>query len=335
MHWFGLLSFGLGCAVGTSEIVSRYRDAPGRALMTGSAWLYIGLNAAASLIAFALVRNVDALKDVGGTGDGTGKLLVQALLAGLSAMALFRSSLFTVRVGNTDIGIGPAAFLQILLTATDRATDRARAKPRATAVRQIMGGISFALAKEALPSLCFGLMQGLTPDEQVTFGVQVKALETSTMEDGFKANALGLSLMNLVGEGVLRQAVDMLRAEITAKPKPIVQSILTLRLLQTVKLAENGPSKLVNMCLFVANKLSDKDLHDRLMHVVTTMRDLPLNPTQKALYLSATLIDQFGEETVQRVLKSMQDPEKDREAPGAADPTTGTAGQVNVVPMHS
>lgn len=303
---FGTIAFLLGAVIGTSEIVSRYRDAPGRALQTGSAWLYISLNAAASLCAFALVRNIDVLKSIGGETEGVGKALVQSLVAGLSAMALFRSSLFMVRVGNTDIGIGPAAFLQILLAATDRATDRARAKPRADAVREIMGGISFALAKEALPSLCFGLMQGVTSEEEVTFGVGVKALETSTMEDSFKANSLGLRLMNLVGEDVLRQAVNMLRADISAKPKPIVQSILTLKLLQSARFDARGRA-IVEGCLFVANKMQDEKLTLILNEALTKIAGLPMSQQQKILLLSGQLVVFFGENTVQYVLKSLQE----------------------------
>lgn len=151
--------------------------------------------------------------------DGDAAQRIEALVAGLSAMALFRTSLFTVRVGTTDIGIGPAAFLQILLAAADRATDRARARPRAAAIKKIMEGISFDRAKEALPSLCFALMQGLTPEEQKAFGFQVAALQASGMDDLPKANSLGLNLLNLVGERVLQQAVEMLRGDIRAKPK--------------------------------------------------------------------------------------------------------------------
>ncbi len=304
MGVFYLLATCLGCLVGASEIVSRYRDAPDRALRTSSAWLYIALNGVASLAAFALVRDLPALQGIGGTTDGPGKWLIQALAAGISAMALFRSSLFMVRVGNTDIGIGPAAFLQILLAATDRATDRARAKPRAAAVQKIMGGISFALAKEALPSLCFGLMQGLTPEEQVTFGVTVKALESSSMEDAFKANSLGLSLMNLVGEDVLSQAVTMLRADITAKPKPIVQSIMTLKLLQTIDFSASRQT-LLDGCLFVANKMADPDLTRRLYEEGEKIGVLRVSERQKVLILSSVLIDRFGEETVQYVLKCL------------------------------
>jgi hypothetical protein len=44
---FYILTLFLGGAVGVSELVSRYKDAPLRALLTIPAVLYIGLNALA------------------------------------------------------------------------------------------------------------------------------------------------------------------------------------------------------------------------------------------------------------------------------------------------
>jgi hypothetical protein len=301
MDRYYLIAAALGTVVGLAEIVSRYKDAPGRALWTASAWLYIGLNGLASLAAFILVKQVPALRDIGGSGpEGD---LVKALVAGVSAMALFRSSLFTVRVGNADIGIGPAAFLQILLFAADRATDRARASPRAIAVQATMKGISFDRAKEALPSLCFGLMQGLTTEEQTAFGISVKALESSKMEDTFKANSLGLSLMNLVGEEVLGVAVNKLRSDIRAKPKPIVQSVQTLSLLKKVDFAQSYRT-LVDSCRFAANLNDETDLQN-LEAEVARIAALGIADQTKVLMLSSMLVDRFGEDVVQLVLRSL------------------------------
>ncbi|MFZ3235124.1 MAG: hypothetical protein WA184_07085 [Stellaceae bacterium] len=348
MVWFYLLAAALGMAIGASEVVSRYRDAPAGALQTVSAWLYVALNASASLAAYALVRQLPELSTIGGVDDSASKQLIQAMAAGLSAMALFRSSLFTIRVANTDVAIGPAAFLQILLSAADRATDRARARPRAHAVQEIMVGISFERAKEALPSLCFGLMQGLTPEEQAAFGISVKALESSDMEDTFKANSLGLNLLNLVGEPVLREAVNMLRIDISAKPRPIVQSILTLQLLRRVDFAQSHRT-LVDGCLFVANKMGDASLPDDLASTVDRIAALRVSDQRKVLFLSAMLIGRFGEDTVQLILESLPEnappqaladakSESARPAPagavGAAPAATGEQQDDKVVPLH-
>jgi hypothetical protein len=70
--------------------------------------------------------------------------------AGVGAMALFRSSLFTVRAGDRDIGVVPGSFLQIFRDAADREVDRVRADARGTTVAKRMEGIDYRKATRAL-----------------------------------------------------------------------------------------------------------------------------------------------------------------------------------------
>jgi hypothetical protein len=129
-------------------------------------------------------------------------------------MAIFRSSLFIVRAGDQDVGVGPSGFLQVVLTAADRAVDRRRAGARAGEVSRAMDGVAFAKAAEALPSYCLALMQNASEDEKVALANQVTLLRDAHMEDRAKSLALGLALMNVVGRGVLEAAVLALRDEI-------------------------------------------------------------------------------------------------------------------------
>ena len=97
----------LGFLVGLAELVSRYRDAPQQVLYIRPAWLYLALNGAASALVLALAL---ALAHTYGWtfGASPGSLRwTQVLVAGVGAMALFRTSLFAVRAGDKDIGIGP------------------------------------------------------------------------------------------------------------------------------------------------------------------------------------------------------------------------------------
>lgn len=102
----------LGAIVGASELISRYRDHPGAALKTWPAIVYIGINGAASAGALGLIQ---------ANGWFAQSHWTQILMAGVSAMALFCTSLFIVRAGDRDVGVGPGGFLQIFLTAADRA----------------------------------------------------------------------------------------------------------------------------------------------------------------------------------------------------------------------
>lgn len=103
----------LGGVVGASELISRYKDDPGAALRSWPAVFYIAINSAASAGALGLIRANGWL----GTSGGW-------------MQAFFRTSLFVVRAGDRDVGVGPSGFLQIYLSAADRSLDRRRAAVR-------------------------------------------------------------------------------------------------------------------------------------------------------------------------------------------------------------
>jgi hypothetical protein len=89
----------LGLLVGMAEIVSRYKDVPRRALLSIPGFTYIAINLAASLAAYGFILLYQP-------DFGLDKQKVEAIrwtrvmVAGLGAMAFFRTSLFTVRVGD-------------------------------------------------------------------------------------------------------------------------------------------------------------------------------------------------------------------------------------------
>ena len=209
-----LLVVCLGSLVGMAELIARYRDAPFQAVRTLSAVVYIGVNGIASAVALILIRVFDW--DFDHSGDA--KRLIQVLVAGFGAIALFRSSLFIVRAGDQDIGVGPSSFLQVILGAADRSVDRLRAKDRAAAVGDVMRNVAFSKALVALPAFCLALMQNVNADDQAALGRDVDALRSGEMDDRAKVLNLGLILMNLVGPHVLELAVQTLGKVIAVDP---------------------------------------------------------------------------------------------------------------------
>ncbi|MGB9180908.1 MAG: hypothetical protein WCB68_16875 [Pyrinomonadaceae bacterium] len=213
----------LGALVGAGELVSRYRDEPTRALLTRQggmipALLYVMINSVAGLAALKLIHVFGW--NFGGQETQSNTRYTQVLVASFGAMALFRSSFFTLRVGGQDMGVGPSSVLKILLDATDRAVDRRRARGRSGEVSQIMKAVSFAKASEVLPAYCIALMQNLSQEDQRQLGNQVKELGPSTMDDHFKSLLLGLAILNFVGIDVLKAAVDALGERIRDNPQP-------------------------------------------------------------------------------------------------------------------
>lgn len=202
----------LGALVGGAELASRYRDAPWKALYTWPALVYIALNLAASALALALIQGYDW--KFGATGSSL--RWTQVLVAGVGAMALFRTSLFTVRAGDHDIGVGPGSFLQIFREAADRAVDRVRAGARGLAVGKLMEGIDYRKASEGLIPYCLALMQNVPDDEQKKLLQAVDLLNKEQIDDAIKVRILGLHLMNVVGPDVLTAAVEALRNQMKA-----------------------------------------------------------------------------------------------------------------------
>jgi hypothetical protein len=202
LDWAAALA--LGAAVGLAELVTRYRDQPGALPRSVSFWVYLLLNASASELAFALIKTFDWKF---GIADGPAQVTTQVLVAGFAAMALFRSSLFTLRIGDEDVSIGPSVVLTSLLGVVDRAVDRRRATSRSKDVSRIMVKVSFTKARLALPVYCLQLMQNVPLDEQQKLRTAVDALGLMEMDDGLKSLNLGLLLMNTVGPTVLRTAV--------------------------------------------------------------------------------------------------------------------------------
>ena len=205
---------GVSGLVGYGELVSRYQDSPGRLFSASSTPVYILVNLAAGVAALGIIQATGTLSDT------TPPWLFQILLASFGAVAFFRTSLFTVRVGGTDVGIGPSALLQSLLGATDRMVDRDQAEGRAEDVASIMRLVDYNKARAGLPVLCLILVQNLTPGDQESLGRQIESLDSRTdIDDDSKSIILGVYLIRTVGPDVLERSVSALGSQILKDAK--------------------------------------------------------------------------------------------------------------------
>ena len=200
----------IGAAAGATELVAKYRDEPSRALTSQPAMLYIVMNAAASLIALFLIKELDW--DFGVNPEQVG--LVQIIVAGFGAMIILRTAVFTIRAPGKEAMVGPVNVLQTILDACDRAVDRKRASARAAEVSRLMRDISFDLAIIELPVVSLALMQSLSNEEQVRLRNGVDALRDSKLSNEGKCLSLGLVLIGALGEDALRSAIAAVKARI-------------------------------------------------------------------------------------------------------------------------
>jgi hypothetical protein len=212
------VAFLIGALVGMGELVGRYRDEPGRAVRSLPAFIYMAINGAASAAALGLSHLFGWT--FGAVAGSDQARATQIVVAGFGAMAIFRSSLFLYRVGNREIGIGPVAFLQVMLEATDRGVDRHRAQARSAGVRRIMSGLDFDTVAITLPAYAIGLMQNLSEQDQSVLSTRVDDVRKSPQDPRMKAMGLGLLVMDAVGEVVLEEAVLTVKKELGLESKP-------------------------------------------------------------------------------------------------------------------
>lgn len=205
MIWPWICAAAVGAVAGASELLSRYRSASLSAVMNGAAAVYLAINALASLAAFALTRLFGW--DFGFNGSPQAREWVQCLVAGFGAMVLFRSSLFTVRAGDREIGFGPARVLQVLLETADREVKLSLASQKIKRSAILMAGVSFADVYRSLPVYCLTVVGDVPDAEQQALATAIALLESQNLEDRTKAHLLGVKLIELVGPEVLAQAV--------------------------------------------------------------------------------------------------------------------------------
>jgi hypothetical protein len=136
LHWPVVAA--LGAIVGASELVSRYKDAPGAAIRTWPAASYIAINAAASVGAPALIHAPDGRPVRFGSRSST------------PARARWPSCAHPCSscAPAPRRRVGPSGFLHIFLSA-DRSVVRTRAAARSAAVAKVMKGVDFDKAKES------------------------------------------------------------------------------------------------------------------------------------------------------------------------------------------
>jgi hypothetical protein len=202
--------------ISSAEIISRYRDEPEEALRTWPSIFYMLINAAASLATLAVIRELNWNF---GISDQAAMNWAQVFVAGFGAMAILRASFFSVQIGDEAVPIGLKRYLDVMLTSIDRAVDRKRAEERGKAVGEIMEKVVFEKAYQALPAYCLALLQNLSQDDQDQLGKKIGLLYNSTeINPRVKSLLLGIALMNLAGEHVLRAAVKNLGADLEADP---------------------------------------------------------------------------------------------------------------------
>jgi hypothetical protein len=195
----------LGAMAGLSDLMSRYNDAPFSVLRNWATLLLAIINAAASVAALAIIEESKLVTLPASVGAGA-ETAVKILVAGVGGMAILRVGLSVQAAGET-VNISLSNLLQPLLRAADNQVDRARAAKKLAITRELMLGLDASATLQGLPPLCLYLMQSIPPERQKQLAEDVKTLSEQKLDDDIKLISLGSTLLNTVGEGVLRSAV--------------------------------------------------------------------------------------------------------------------------------
>lgn len=202
----------IGGLVGGVELLGRYLYAPLRAILSPSGAVYVLVNMAAAAAAYYMVgaHGFNIFEHQDKSAPTELDELKTTLLAGFGALAFMRSSLFKIRVGDNEIGIGPASILDTLLLVADRGVDRREAVVRALEVRAALGSADPENGARLLGAYCLALMQNVPLDKQTEIKESIKKIvDEQTGNAAIRLDLIALKLSNVVGSSVLEAAVQM------------------------------------------------------------------------------------------------------------------------------
>lgn len=222
-QWEVLFVALLGALTGATELIRRYPDAPLRAIRTGGALIYIGVNLVAAIIALLFLQTFGGIQET----DASKRAIYEILIAGIGSMVLLRLSFFKATTTNdSEVSIGPAYLLDTLLKAADTSVGQRLARERTKDAAEVMKDVSFDKAFGMLPTLCIGLMPTLVEEDQNSIASQVALIQGNlNFTPHARSLLLGALLMRFFGLDMLREAIERLGADIKYDVPPPLQPI--------------------------------------------------------------------------------------------------------------
>ena len=303
----------IGIGTGATELMSRFRDRPFDALVSHPGMFYMAINGGAGALGLYLLLK---------WGIGPQDPAQQVLIAGVSAMAVFRSGVFTTRIGGKDVNFGPDLVIRAFLDVLDRAYDRERAFRRAQLISTLMGGLDFTEARASLPEACFSLLQNVRPEERTAFATEIERVAALPgMSDEARAMALGLNLMGIVGEDTLRAAGNNLGSTIF-RFQPLSQEVLT-------EIAKPSQQDVIENLFAICNGISHTRARlgeESIGQIIAAVQKLDSLPSaSKAMLLAYVARQQYGEKALVHALKMLPNQPQSQQIPAAPPPPSQPA----------
>jgi hypothetical protein len=223
----------IGGLLGSAELASRYRDSPGDLLKIKATYFYVFFNALLSAGALWILGIF--APQIFETSTESQRQVYEVLIAGFGGAAFLRSSVAKTKIGDAEIGVGPAFVIDVLLAVSDREIDRERALARSQTVPDLMRDIPPDFAAQSLTEYCTALMQNLSAADERTLKTRVDACFKTNLPSAMKSILIGLVLSEYLGFPALSDAKIRLGKEIEqsqAKLKMIPDEEAIFRILE-------------------------------------------------------------------------------------------------------
>jgi hypothetical protein len=186
--------FILGMLTAFAEIIGKFPDEPIKSLKTTHALCYHVFNGLIAMLALYILE----LADVAHKTELDQVKIVA--VAGLGAMMVMRSKLFSVKVGNEEVSVGPDQVIKIFFNFMEDAIDRVRAQSRIEFVKENLANLRFDRISDYSTTMLLAA-QALDKTERDAAVERIEKLRTDKPEDQeLKSYRLGFYLLNLMGE---------------------------------------------------------------------------------------------------------------------------------------
>ena len=231
-----------GALVGASELASRYRDEPLRAIRKPWGVLYQEINALLSVLGLLLIYRYPD-KFAGVANDS----MLAAVAAGFGAMVVMRTRLAVVKGSSgEDYSIGPDIVLSVLLKLVDANVDRDRALDRQRLVARRLNDIrSLGDFNQAYDYLAASLFAFQNLDENLRrklTDIFTQYKQEPNLSADIKYLALGFFFLTTVGEKHFDAVLDAAKRIKATTPAPLTLSAAPIASVTTSAAAAPPPA---------------------------------------------------------------------------------------------
>jgi hypothetical protein len=196
-----------GSLVGASEIASRYRDEPLKAVRSPFGLAYVAINGGLSVLALFFIFHFKSF-----FGSVSQDYLTAALAAGFGAAAVMRTRVAVIKGGDgKDVSIGPDYVINVVMGVINTGIDRWRAVRRQEILRANfpklvqLGDFASAWLYLMTSLLAF---QNLDASTQKTLNDTYNDYQAQKYGDDIKRLGLGFLFLTLVGESNFEALLD-------------------------------------------------------------------------------------------------------------------------------